>query len=119
MARNCRLHNSGGRPTAGTTVRATVVDTIDDDLLDHVQEIGARFESAFDNVRGAGLLLAVELGRPALPVATAALEHGLLVGTAGRWLKGRTRVRHSRRYVTGTVYIGLGIAAALSGADRK
>ena len=36
-----------------------------------------------DDVRGAGLLLAVELGRPAGPVALAALEHGLLVGTAG------------------------------------
>ena len=45
--------------------------------------------------------------------------YALLVGTAGRWLKGRTPVRHSRRYVTGTVYIGLGIAAALSGAERK
>ena len=48
-----------------------------------MREIGARFEAAFDDVRGAGLLLAIELGRPALPVATAALEHGLLVGTAG------------------------------------
>ena len=35
------------------------------------------------DVRGAGLLLAVELGRPAGPVAHAALEHDLLVGTAG------------------------------------
>ena len=34
-------------------------------------------------MRGAGLLLALELGRPAAPVALAALEHGLLVGTAG------------------------------------
>ena len=45
--------------------------------------------------------------------------YALLVGTAGRWLKGRTPVPYSRRYVTGTVYIGLGIAAAFSGADRK
>jgi len=34
-------------------------------------------------VRGRGLLLAIELGRPAAPVALEALEHGLLVGTAG------------------------------------
>jgi acetylornithine aminotransferase len=34
-------------------------------------------------VRGLGLLLAVELGRPAGPVVQAALERGLLVGTAG------------------------------------
>ena len=38
---------------------------------------------SFPDVRGAGLLLAVELGRPAGPVAHAALEHNLLVGTAG------------------------------------
>ena len=48
-----------------------------------MRAIGARFEAAFDGVRGAGLLLAIELGRPAGPVALAALEHGLLVGTAG------------------------------------
>jgi len=45
--------------------------------------MAARFQAAFGGTRGAGLLLAVELGRPALPVAQAALEHGLLVGTAG------------------------------------
>jgi predicted acetylornithine/succinylornithine family transaminase len=72
----------GGNPVSCAAACA-VVDTIDDELLAHVQEIGARFEAAFDGVRGAGLLLALELGRPALPVATAALEHGLLVGTAG------------------------------------
>jgi acetylornithine aminotransferase len=72
----------GGNPVSCAAAGA-VVDAIDDDLLDHVREIGARFEAAFDGVRGAGLLLAIELDRPALPVATAALEHGLLVGTAG------------------------------------
>ena len=36
-----------------------------------------------DGVRGLGLLLAVELDRPAGPVVAAALERGLLVGTAG------------------------------------
>jgi acetylornithine/succinyldiaminopimelate/putrescine aminotransferase len=65
-----------------------VVDAIDDVLLEHVREIGMRFEAALDPVRngavrGAGLLLALELGRPAGPVAHAALEHNLLVGTAG------------------------------------
>ena len=38
---------------------------------------------ASDGVRGAGLLLAIELGQPAGPVAHAALEHNLLVSTAG------------------------------------
>jgi acetylornithine/succinyldiaminopimelate/putrescine aminotransferase len=72
----------GGNPVSCAAACA-VVDAIDDDLLAHVRIIGERFESAFEDVRGAGLLLAIELGRPALPVATAALEHGLLVGTAG------------------------------------
>jgi acetylornithine/N-succinyldiaminopimelate aminotransferase len=72
----------GGNPVSCAAAGA-VVDAIDDELLAHVREIGARFEAAFDDVRGAGLLLAIELDRPALPVATAALELGLLVGTAG------------------------------------
>jgi predicted acetylornithine/succinylornithine family transaminase len=72
----------GGNPVACAAACA-VVDAVDEDLLAHVRDVGARFEEAFDGVRGAGLLLAVELGRPALPVAQAALEQGLLVGTAG------------------------------------
>jgi predicted acetylornithine/succinylornithine family transaminase len=72
----------GGNPVACAAACA-VMDAVDDDLLVHVREIGARFEAAFRGVRGAGLLLAIELDRPALPVAQAALEHGLLVGTAG------------------------------------
>jgi acetylornithine aminotransferase len=72
----------GGNPVACAAACA-VVDAVDDELLDHVRAVGARFEAAFDGVRGAGLLLAIELGRPAGPVALEALEHGLLVGTAG------------------------------------
>jgi acetylornithine aminotransferase len=72
----------GGNPVACAAACA-VVDAIDDELLAHVRATGARFAAAFDHTRGAGLLLAIELDRPALPVATAALEHGLLVGTAG------------------------------------
>ncbi len=72
----------GGNPVSCAAACA-VVDAIDDDLLAHVREIGSRFEEAFEHVRGAGLLLALELGHPAGPVAHAALEHGLLVGTAG------------------------------------
>jgi acetylornithine/N-succinyldiaminopimelate aminotransferase len=71
----------GGNPVACAAACA-VVDAIDDELLAHVREVGAQFKAAFET-RGEGLLLAIELGRPALPVAHAALEHGLLVGTAG------------------------------------
>jgi predicted acetylornithine/succinylornithine family transaminase len=72
----------GGNPVSCAAASA-VVDEIDDELLASVRDISARFEASFEHVRGAGLLLAIELGRPALPVAQAALEHGLLVGTAG------------------------------------
>jgi len=72
----------GGNPVACAAACA-VVDAVDDALLEHVREIGMQFEAALDGVRGAGLMLAVELGRPAGPVAHAALEQNLLVGTAG------------------------------------
>ncbi len=72
----------GGNPVACAAACA-VVDAIDDALLAHVRDVGALFAEALPEVRGAGLLLAVELRRPAGPVAHAALEKGLLVGTAG------------------------------------
>ena len=72
----------GGNPVSCAAACA-VVETIDDDLLAHVRAIGERLEAQLPGTRGAGLLLAVELGRAAGPVAHAALEHNLLVGTAG------------------------------------
>jgi acetylornithine/succinyldiaminopimelate/putrescine aminotransferase len=72
----------GGNPVSCAAACA-VVETIDDGLLEHVRAMGERFEAGLDHVRGAGLLLAVELHRPAGPVAHAALEQNLLVGTAG------------------------------------
>ena len=72
----------GGNPVACAAACA-VVEAIDDGLLAHVRATGERFEQALPEVRGAGLLLAVELHRPAGPVAHAALEQNLLVGTAG------------------------------------
>ena len=75
----------GGNPVACAAACA-VVDTIDDALLAHVGEISAQVRTglgAFGSVRGLGLLLAVELDRPAAPVVAAALEHGLVLGSAG------------------------------------
>ena len=60
-----------------------VVDAVDDELLAHERATSERFMSALPNVRGLGLLLAVELDAPAGPFVDAALEKGLVVGTAG------------------------------------
>jgi acetylornithine/succinyldiaminopimelate/putrescine aminotransferase len=75
----------GGNPVVCAAACA-VVDTIDDELLAHVQEVSAFLRdglAAFGEVRGLGLLLAVELDRPAAPIVEAALANRLVVGSAG------------------------------------
>jgi len=42
--------------------------------------------------------------------------YALLAGTAGQWLKGTRSFLRVERYVVGSVYIGLGVAAALTEA---
>ncbi len=44
--------------------------------------------------------------------------YALLAGTAGRWLWRHPRFVRGERYVSGTVYIGLGAFAAVSGASH-
>jgi acetylornithine/succinyldiaminopimelate/putrescine aminotransferase len=75
----------GGNPVACAAACA-VVDTVDDALLEHVRAISQQLRDGlaqFGEVRGLGLLLAVELDRPAAPVVEAALEHHLVIGSAG------------------------------------
>jgi threonine/homoserine/homoserine lactone efflux protein len=45
--------------------------------------------------------------------------YALSAGTAGRWLRGSLRYLRFQRYFTGTVYVGLGLTAALAGGNRK
>ncbi len=71
----------GGNPVACAAAVA-VCDTIDDGLLSSVQAQSARIADRLPGVRGRGLLLAVELDRPAGDVVAACLERGLVVGTA-------------------------------------
>jgi threonine/homoserine/homoserine lactone efflux protein len=55
-------------------------------------------------------------------MAMGALSDGmyaLLAGSVGHWLRGNLRFLRAQRYVTGTVYIALGVTAALSGSNRK
>jgi predicted acetylornithine/succinylornithine family transaminase len=75
----------GGNPVT-CAVACAVVDAIDDELLTHVAAVSARLVEGLaplGEVRGLGLLLAVELDRAAGPVVEEALAHGLVVGTAG------------------------------------
>ena len=43
----------------------------------------------------------------------------LAAGTAGGMLRRSRRFVRTQRYVTGTVYIGLGVATAFAGAERR
>jgi threonine/homoserine/homoserine lactone efflux protein len=45
--------------------------------------------------------------------------YALVAGTAGNWLRSSRAYLAMRRYVSGTVFIGLGLAAAFSGSRQK
>src|SRR5262249_29467255 len=45
--------------------------------------------------------------------------YALSAGTAARWLRGRPRFLASERWISGGVYIGLGVVAAASSGGRK
>ena len=78
----------GGNPVACAAACA-VVEAIDEPLLAQVRVNGARLATGLAGlpgvkaVRGRGLMLGAALDRPAGPVSAAALDAGLLVGTAG------------------------------------
>jgi threonine/homoserine/homoserine lactone efflux protein len=44
--------------------------------------------------------------------------YALVAGTAGRWVKRNGHYLRWERYVTGGVFIGLGLTAALAGNNR-
>lgn len=44
--------------------------------------------------------------------------YAVLAGTMGHWLRGNMRFVRAQRYVAGSIYIGLGVTAALSGAQE-
>lgn len=45
--------------------------------------------------------------------------YALLAGTAGQWLKGNQLFLQGERYVAGSVYVGLGVMAALTESTHK
>jgi acetylornithine/N-succinyldiaminopimelate aminotransferase len=78
----------GGNPVTSAAACA-VCGAIDDELLGRVRENGLRLAQSLEQlaavreVRGLGLLLGVDLERPAADVVADCLERGLLVATAG------------------------------------
>ena len=72
----------GGNPVACAAACA-VVDAIDEDLLAHVRKVSKIFADGLGETRGAGLLLALDIDRPAQEVVEAALANGLVIGSAG------------------------------------
>ena len=62
------------------------------------------------------------LGLGLLFVGLGVITDGLYAvgaGTAAHWLRGNPRLVRSERWVSGSMYIGLGVAAALSSTHRK
>jgi acetylornithine/N-succinyldiaminopimelate aminotransferase len=72
----------GGNPVT-CAAAAAVVATITDDLLAHVRVCEELLRTTLPSLRGLGLLLAVDVDRPAAEVVAELLDRGLLVSTAG------------------------------------
>ncbi len=73
-----------------------------------------------DPARGAVALQVAFLGLMfALMGLTSDGLYALAAGSAGRWLRRRASVLRWQRYVTGGVFIGLGVTAAFAGAGKK
>ena len=73
-----------------------------------------------DPMRGAVALQALVLG--AVFVAIAFVSDGLyalLAGSLGVWLRRRPGFLNVQRYVSGTIYLALGVATAFTGSSKK
>ena len=47
------------------------------------------------------------------------MTYALAAGSVGNWLRGNLKFLRAQRYFSGSIYIGLGAATALSGAHKK
>jgi acetylornithine/N-succinyldiaminopimelate aminotransferase len=73
----------GGGPLT-STVACAVLETISQpEFLAEVKRKGELLKKLLPNARGVGLMLGIELDKPAAPVVQAAFEKGLLICTAG------------------------------------
>lgn len=79
----------------------------------------AFFPQFIDPGRGPALVQTLALGLVFFLLALALdLAYAVLAGRVGTWLRSRPRILGYQRYVSGSVYIGLGAAAALSNAGE-
>ncbi len=73
-----------------------------------------------DPARGGAAFQAAFLGLSFAAMGfTSDALYALAAGSAGRWVKRNASVLGWERYVTGGVFIGLGVTAALAGGGRK
>jgi threonine/homoserine/homoserine lactone efflux protein len=73
-----------------------------------------------DTKRGAAATQILCLGLVVVVVGfTSGSLYSLLAGSIGNWLRGNLRFLRAQRYFAGSVYIGLGAATALTGANKK
>jgi threonine/homoserine/homoserine lactone efflux protein len=80
----------------------------------------AFFPQFVDHAAGSALGQTLFLGILFVTLATVTDSfYALLAGTTGRWLRNNQRFWRFQRYFAGTVYIGLGVTAAISGTNKK
>jgi acetylornithine/N-succinyldiaminopimelate aminotransferase len=72
----------GGNPVV-CAAGVAVCDTLTPELLASVTEAEAAVCARFPEIRGRGLLLGLDIDRPAADVVTACLDRGVVIGTAG------------------------------------
>jgi threonine/homoserine/homoserine lactone efflux protein len=73
-----------------------------------------------DGTRGSIPLQMFELGSIFVIMACVTDSlYSLLAGTAGQWLKGNRLFLQGERYIAGSVYVGLGLVAALTDTTHK
>ena len=73
-----------------------------------------------DPARGSESLQIAVLGAIFVTIGLASdTSSAVIAGTAAEWLRKKRRFARMQRYVAGTVFIGLGVTAALTGSVRK
>lgn len=73
-----------------------------------------------DPTRGSESLQIALLGAIFVAIGLASdTTYAVVAGTAADWLRKRQRFARMQRYVAGTVFVGLGVTAALTGSARR